>query len=46
MGYSILLPTLPLMMEMGPTVVDICLGLTGGGIYYSGFLLTCQVGVG
>ena len=28
--YSILLPTLPLEREIGPTVVNICLDLTGG----------------
>jgi hypothetical protein len=44
MCYSILLPTLPLERRIGPTVVDSCLVWTGGGNYYSGFLLVCRVG--
>ncbi len=46
MYYSILLPTLPLAGEFGPTVVESCLDLLCGGIYYSGFLLTRLIGVG
>ncbi len=42
--YVILLPTLPLEGFMGPIVVDSCLDWMGGGNYYSGFLLVCQVG--
>jgi hypothetical protein len=46
MVYSIPLPTLLLVRGIGPTLVETCLGWTGGGNYYSGFLLTRQVGVG
>ena len=42
---SILLPSLPLVGEIGPTVVESCLNLSGGGNYYSGFLSTLRVEV-
>jgi hypothetical protein len=42
--YSILLPTLPLEREIGPTVVNICLDWTGGGVYFSRFLWSRRVG--
>ncbi len=41
--YSILLPTLPLEREIGPTVVNICLGWIGGLIL---LLWTRRVGLG
>ncbi len=44
--YYVLLPTLPLAGEIGPTVVETCLNLSCGGTYCSGFLLVRRVDVG
>ncbi len=44
MCYSILLSSLLLEREIGPTVVDLCFDWVGGGKYNSGFLLIRRVG--